>query len=54
MTISYFLIDLWMTISKNDLMSLRRGWDGIEKLNESQEKDFNLHINDCNVLNVSN
>jgi hypothetical protein len=27
--LSYILIDLWMTFSKNDLLTLKQGWNGI-------------------------
>ena len=53
-TLSYFLIDLWMTFSKKDLLSLKQGWDGIEKLNETQLNDFKLQIKFCYGINVSN
>lgn len=49
---SYFLIDLWMTFSKSDLMKLRQGWDGIISLSESQLKDFKLQIKFCKGIDV--
>ena len=50
--ISYFLIDLWMTFSKSDLLTLKQGWDGIEDLNEEQLKAFKLQIKFCKGINV--
>ena len=50
--ISYFLTDLWMTCSKNDLMNLKQGWNGVEYLNEIQLKDFKQQIKFCKGIDV--
>lgn len=50
--ISYFLIDLWMTFSKSDLLKLKQGWNGIENLDEVQLKNFKQQIKFCNGINV--
>lgn len=49
---SYFLIDLWMTFSKSDLLTLKQGWNGIESLNENQLKDFKQQIKFCKGIDV--
>ncbi|MBK8686608.1 MAG: hypothetical protein IPN26_17385 [Bacteroidetes bacterium] len=49
---SYFLIDLWMTFSKNDLLTLKQGWNGIDNFNEQQLKDFKLQIKFCKGIDV--
>lgn len=51
-SLSYFLIDLWMTFSKNDLLTLKRGWNGIDDFNEQQLKDFKLQIKFCKGIDV--
>lgn len=50
--LSYFLIDLWMTFSKSDLLTLKQGWNGIENLNETQLKDFKQQIKFCKGIDV--
>ncbi|MCF8265720.1 MAG: hypothetical protein K9I71_07240 [Ignavibacteriales bacterium] len=49
---SFFLIDLWMTISKHDLFKLKSGWNGIENLNEKQLDDLKMQIKFCQGINV--
>lgn len=49
---TYFLIDLWMTFSKSDLLTLKQGWNGINYLNEGQLKNFKLQIKFCKGINV--
>ena len=44
---SYFLFALAMPYSKDNLLTLRRGWDGIDDLNNDQLKRFNLKIEMC-------
>ncbi len=50
--LSYFLIDLWMTFNKSDLITLKQGWNGIENLDHSQLKDFKLQIKFCKGIDV--
>lgn len=50
--LSYFLIDLWMTFSKSDLLTLKQGWSGIDNLNDAQLKDFKLQIKFCKGIDV--
>lgn len=50
--LSYFLINLWMTFSKSDLLSLKQGWNGIENLNENQLNDFKQQIKFCKGIDV--
>jgi hypothetical protein len=50
--LSYFLIDLWMTFSKSDLLTLKKGWNGIENLNELQLKAFKQQIKFCKGIDV--
>lgn len=50
--LSYFLIDLWMTFSKRDLMGLKQGWNGVEQLDEKQLKDFKQQIKFCKGIDV--
>jgi len=50
--ISYFLIYFWMTFSKNDLLTLKQGWNGIQNLNEEQLKEFKQQIKFCNSIDV--
>jgi hypothetical protein len=50
--ISYFLISLWMTFSKSDLIKLKQGWNGIMNLNNNQIKDFKLQIKFCKGIDV--
>lgn len=49
---TYFLIDLWMTFSKSDLLTLRKGWNGIENLNETQLEEFKQQIKICKGIDV--
>lgn len=49
---SYFLISLWMSYSKSELLKLRRGWDGIDILNQNQVSSLKLQIKYCNGINV--
>lgn len=49
---SYFLIDFWMTISKNDFLTFKSGWDGIKKLNEEQLRAFKQQIKFCKGIDV--
>jgi hypothetical protein len=49
---SYFLIDLWMTFNKSDLLTLNKGWNGVENLNETQLKEFKLQIKFCKGIDV--
>lgn len=50
--ISYFLIDLWMTLSKSDLLTLRQGWNGIKNLNEVQLKAIKQQVKFCKGIDV--
>jgi len=50
--LSYFLIDLWMTYSNRDLLTLKQGWNGIEQLDEEQLKAFKQQIKFCNGIDV--
>lgn len=50
--LSHFLIDLWMTFSKTDLMSLKQGWNGIEQLDDKQLKEFKQQIKFCKGIDV--
>src|SRR5688500_9157405 len=36
--LSYFLIDLWMTFNKSDLLTLKKGWNGVDNLIEDHLK----------------
>ncbi len=49
---SYFLINLWMTFSKSDLMELKRGWNGVLCLDEQQIVDFKFQIKICWGIDV--
>ena len=51
-TESYFLINLWMSYSKSELLKLKRGWDGIDILNQDQISALKLQIKFCNGINV--
>ncbi len=51
-SLSYFLIDLWMTFSKNELLTLKQGWNGIDNFTEQQLKDFKLQIKFCKGIDV--
>jgi len=51
-SLSYFLIALWMTFSKKDLLILKQGWNGTDNLNEQQLKDFKLQIKFCKGIDV--
>ncbi|MDR0724978.1 MAG: hypothetical protein LBF59_03085 [Prevotellaceae bacterium] len=42
--ITHFLINLWMTISNKELFKMKRGWDGVEMLNETQIKGLKMQI----------
>jgi hypothetical protein len=42
--ISNFLINLWMTYSNRELFKMKRGWDGVEILNEAQIRELKLQI----------
>ena len=44
---SYFLIKLSMPFTKEKLLELSQGWDGIEVLNEKQMNDFKLQLKFC-------
>jgi hypothetical protein len=50
--ISYFLIDLWMTLSKSDLLNQTQGWDGVFNLDSDQLKAFKMQIKFCNGIDV--
>lgn len=50
--LSYFLINLWMTFSKKDLLKLKQGWNGIMVLNANQIKDFKQQIKFCKGIDV--
>ena len=50
--LSYFLIDLCMTFSKSDLLTLKQGWNGIDNLNEEQLKAFKQQIKFCKGIDV--
>lgn len=49
---SYFLIDLWMSYSIEDIIKLKRGWNGVSELNDEQLKAFKLQIKICNSIDV--
>jgi hypothetical protein len=49
---SHFLIKLWMTYTNSDLLRLKRGWNGIDSLNESQVEGLKLQIKFCTGLDV--
>ena len=49
---SYFIINLWMTYSKSDLLALKQGWNGVENLDEPQLKAFKQQIKFCNGIDV--
>ncbi len=44
---SYFLIKLSMPFTKDALVSLRQGWDGVDILNEKQIEDFKMQLKFC-------
>jgi hypothetical protein len=44
---SFFLIKLAMPFSKDTLISLRNGWNGIDILNEKQLADFKMQLKFC-------
>ncbi|MBS1631376.1 MAG: hypothetical protein JST10_02270 [Bacteroidetes bacterium] len=44
---SYFLIKLSMPFTKDALVSLRHGWDGVDILNEKQIEDFKMQLKFC-------
>jgi len=44
---SYFLIKLSMPFTKETLVSLRQGWNGIDILNEKQIEDFKMQLKFC-------
>lgn len=50
--LTFFLIDLWMTISKSELLKLKVGWNGIVRFNDDQLRDFKLQIKFCKGINV--
>lgn len=50
--LSYFLINLWMTFSKSDLLKLKQGWNGVTILNDDQLKDFKQQIKFCKGIDV--
>lgn len=50
--LSYFLIDLWITFSNSDLLTLKQGWNGIENFNDAQLKDFKQQIKFCKGIDV--
>ena len=50
--LSYFLIDLWMTFSNVDLLTLKHGWDGVEYLDDNQLNEFKQQIKFCRGLDV--
>jgi len=49
---SNFLIKFWMTYSINDLLKLKRGWNGLDSLNENQIKAMKLQIKFCTGIDV--
>ncbi|KAA6343082.1 hypothetical protein EZS27_009213 [termite gut metagenome] len=50
--ISNFLIKLWMTYSNNNLVKMKRGWNGIDSLNQEQIKELKLQIKFCLGIDV--
>jgi hypothetical protein len=50
--ISNFLIKFRMTYSNSDLLKLKRGWDGVDSLNELQVKELKLQIKFCLGIDV--
>lgn len=44
---SYFLVKLSMPFSKESLVSLNQGWNGIDNLNEKQIEDFKMQLKFC-------
>jgi hypothetical protein len=49
---SYFLIDLFMTFSKVDLLTLKQGWNGVKNIDDIQLKAFKLQIKYCKGIDV--
>jgi len=49
---SHFLIDLWMTFNKSDLLTLKQGWNGIHNLNELDLEKFKQQIKFCKGIDV--
>lgn len=41
---THFLIKLRMTYNSKDLLSLKRGWNGIDSLSEQQTNDLKMQI----------
>lgn len=44
---SYFLIDLWITVNNSEFYKLKRGWNGIDNLNDIQLNDLIQQIKFC-------
>ncbi len=44
---SYFLIKLSMPFTKDTLVSLRQGWNGVDILNEKQIEEFKMQLKFC-------
>ncbi len=44
---SYFLIKLSMPFTKDTLVSLRQGWNGVDVLNEKQIENFKMQLKFC-------
>lgn len=44
---SYFLIKLSMPFTKDTLVSLRQGWNGVDVLNEKHIEDFKMQLKFC-------
>ena len=44
---SFFLIKLSMPFTKDTLISLSQGWDGVDDLNETQLADFKMQLKFC-------
>lgn len=45
--VSHFLIKLSMPFTKENLMDLRQGWNGIDELSEKQLADFKMQLKFC-------
>ena len=44
---SYFLIKLSMPFTKETLLTLNQGWNGVDNLNEMQLEDFKMQLKFC-------
>lgn len=51
---SHFLIQLWMTVNNSDLFMMKRGWSGVDQLDENQLRLMFLQIKFCTGQDVQN